>query len=192
MAGVSTTLQQFQRVGNLAFYDGFHQNYIYFKSLKGGVYQFKQPDGTYTDYKNKAYEILANKAVNDVVFQKDQFSLENPKSFLQESNYAKKFEQCLKIVHKGVEYETKNEIAYFKQRLKDFEDTFTKEDIKENPEVAKIHALLERGCTQDKIVDYQEFLALVNGLLSGFKEAYAIAKYEYKHIKRYKKRYLSR
>lgn len=175
----------FPKLRNLAFYDSFNPEYIYFQSLNSPWLKETKADGTPKriedpEYTKKRLEVIMSASQgNREQFKKNK---ETVNSFLQQSNYAAKFNQCLKVIQKGIEIESKNEIAYFKQQLANFEKTFTKEEIKQNPELQQIHELLTVSCKENSIIEYEEFLALVNGLLSGFREAYGIMKYEAKHI----------
>jgi len=104
---MSDAESRFARLANLAFYDGFNSHYVYFKSLNGKMYNDKNEDYTRARTRAQFDAIQGNRD-----FMKSEAT---KKSFLQDSNYEKKFNACLKLVREGIQYESKNEIAYFKQ-----------------------------------------------------------------------------
>lgn len=161
----------FKRLGNLAFYDGFNMNYVYYKSLENIDTDRNE------EYHNARINVLDSMGKGETKFKKDNLS-EN--LFL--NNNRGKITECLKVVQQGIEYETKNEIAYFKQRLNDFEKTFNEKDIEQIPALHQIKELFFSSIKENEIIDYNKFLSLVNILLSGLNNAKAVVSYEKKRI----------
>lgn len=160
--------KNFSRIGNLAFYDNWSPNYVYFNTLfyANTLYEY---DNNYWDYAEAS--MIAKRAENDAQAHSNIISFSEKES----NNYMlTQFNKISQFLNTAIIYEQKNEAEYFNQAQVKLKSSFTDEELNSISELKKILKLLNSN--QD--FDYLEFIKCINVLLQGGKNAKLIAQHE--------------
>lgn len=99
----------FNRIGNLAFYDGWKPNYIYFKSLLTA-------GETYSDSANNRWRTdlaspIANRAIADATAHSHLNGLSEEDASVA---MLERFNNICTFLQNAITYERNNEVGYFK------------------------------------------------------------------------------
>lgn len=121
------------------------------------------------EYNQYAHDI-GNKAKNSLSASGHMLDTED-------SRVLEQYEQLLKILSGAVEYERKNEIDYFNQKIKSFKEKFTKEEIAQIPSLAEIINNYQ-AAQPGEVFPYEELIILINELYQGLDNAKAVFQYE--------------
>ena len=166
---------RFNYIGNLAFYDGWKPNYIYFKSLLAA-------GETYSDSANNRWRTdlalpIANRAIADATSHShlNGLSEENASIAMLE-----RFNNICTFLQNAITYERNNEVSYFKQKYEQLKNTFTAEEQKTIPQLAELFEMFNPDNTKE--FDYTKFIALINVLQHGLDQTKVIANYEQQHL----------
>lgn len=165
----------FNRIGNLAFYDGWKPNYIYFKSLLTA-------GETYSDSANNRWRTdlaspIADRAIADATAHShlNGLSEEDASDAMLE-----RFNSICAFLQNAITYERNNEISYFKQKYEQLKNTFTSEEQKTIPQLAELFEMFNPNNTKD--FSYTKFITLINVLQHGLDQTKVIAGYEQQHL----------
>lgn len=165
----------FNRIGNLAFYDGWKPNYIYFKSLltAGETYS----DSTNNRWRTDLASPIADRAIADATAHSHLNGLSE-----QEASTAmlERFNTICTFLQNAITYERNNEISYFKQKYEQLKNTFTSEEQKTIPQLAELFEMFNPNNTKD--FSYTKFITLINVLQHGLDQTKIIADYEQQHL----------
>lgn len=168
---------EFREIGNLAFYDGWSCDYVYFKSLLH-IAQAQEKDnvikGTWNTQKAAK---VASEAVQDAQshLHLKKTQEENDKYFLE------KFNQIVKFLEEAITAEKANEDAYLDQLYADMIKTFSMAERKEIRALYELEQQLRKGKTEDHI-EYDTMNTLINVLLQGLDNTKTVLNYEEERI----------
>lgn len=166
----SNEINAWRQFGNLAFYPGFNSQFFYFDWLLSNYDAGRGPE-----YVAKANEIgeEAKTLLNQDNFLSSDFN--DDKALVQ------RYMKVLEVLKKSIQYERKNEIAYFTQKYQQLKEKFSKEAQNDNPDLKEIFDLLQKAIRGEDF-DYGAFMASINILLQGKDNAKAVIQYETKHL----------
>ena len=165
-------LNDFPHIGNLALYDGWKPNYVYFSSLLQAGMIFN-PEGNWNGEKAGS---IAAQAIADANAHSSIIT-NSPED--STTHFLLKFSEIIIFLKKAITFEQQNEKKYFAQKMNEIKSSFTREEIKTIKPLAQIVRQMEIG--YDKF-DYDAFITLINVLMSGVDNAKAIASHESKRI----------
>ena len=164
--------KSFQEMGNLAFYDTWQPEYVYFASLAHYANENNVGAGL------NAPEVAkrAKKAQEDAMAHINLNGMTDQDS---EKEFLDKFRTILNFLKQARNYELQNERRYFNQKLKMIYKTFSAEEQKKINELRELQIELKNG---KKVFDYKNFITLINALMSGMENAKLLAAHESKRI----------
>ncbi len=171
----NTKQTRFNYIGNLAFYDGWKPDYIYFKSLLAA-------GENYSDSENNRWRTdlalpIANRAIADATARShlNELSEEEASSAMLE-----RFNNICTFLQQAITYERNNEVRYFKQKYEQLKNTFTPEEQKTIPQLAELLNMFNPDTNQE--FDYTKFTTLINVLQHGLDQTKTIVDYEQQHL----------
>ena len=157
----------FQKYGNLLFFDSPQIDYFYFSSLL--------KEGRTPEYTQKAKEVAA------IGMSELQATPTFTETDTEEMPALQMLKDALNFLEQAVTYERNNEINYFKQKFTILKDSFSEAEKQYISEVADLENLFSNNNPES--FDYDHMLVLINILMSGIKETKAYARYEEDRIK---------
>ena len=165
----------FNYIGNLAFYDGWKPNYIYFKSLLTA-------GESYSDSENNRWRTdlalpIANRAIADATAYSHLNGLSEEDASIA---MLKRFNNICTFLQQAITYERNNEVRYFKQKYEQLKNTFTPEEQKTIPQLAELLNMFNPDTNQE--FDYTKFTTLINVLQHGLDQTKTIVDYEQQHL----------
>lgn len=178
MAVATPTQKQaaFSRLGNLAFYDGWSANYIYFKSLynAGKYYIVNNGPGAWDP--SQAGQI-AHQAISDAFSNQH---IKNNSKQDSEQYFEEQFTtKIIPFLEKACLYEEQNEKQWVELKYKEFKKVFQDDTEKLQP----IQQLMDMITKVEQGFDYKLYTTLINFILSGVQETQKIVSYEEERIK---------
>lgn len=170
----------FNYIGNLAFYDGWHPNYVYFKSLLAAGVTYS--DSERNRWRSDLAAQIAERAINDAQSHSTLVANSPDDSI---DNFSAKFKTIIQFLHKAYDYERRNEILYFEQKAEDLENNFSKEELEKIAPLKEFYQIIKtaQGSTTPDF-DYNKLISLINVLQSGLQNAAVTAEYESNRIKK--------
>lgn len=175
---IKKKISYFQHVGNLAFYDGWHSNYVYFKSLLAAGEYF-QTRTKYRPYSPRLAQPIAQKAISDATIAKN-FNGESEEDSI--SHFSQRFQDIINFLKQAYAYEVSTEKAFFTNKYNQLINTFSEEERENIPTIQECLLMLKAGEEQVESFDYQKFNTLINILIQGYENSQTIAKYEAKRL----------
>lgn len=165
----------FNQIGNLAFYDGWKPNYIYFKSLLTA-------GETYSDSANNRWRTdlaspIADRAIADATARSHLNGLSEKEA---SAAMLERFNNICTFLQNAITYERNNEINYFKQKYEQLKSTFTPEEQKTIPQLAELFEMFNPN--KDQEFNYTKFITLINVLQHGLDQTKVIVDYEQQHL----------
>ena len=170
----------FNQIGNLAFYDGWQPNYVYFKSLltAGITYSESEKNRWRTDLAAP----IAERAISDAQSHSTLVANSPDDSI---DSFSEKFKTIIRFLRKAYNYERKNEILYFEQKAKDLENNFSKEELEKIAPLKQFYRIIKTA--QGNLIsnfEYDKLISLINVLQQGLQNAAITAKYESDRIQK--------
>ena len=170
----------FNQIGNLAFYDGWHPNYVYFKSLltAGTTYSESEKNRWRSDLAAP----IAERAISDAQGHSTLVANSPDDSI---DDFSAKFKTIIQFLRSAYNYERRNEILYFEQKAKDLESNFSKEELEKIAPLRQFYRSIKtaRGSVTPDF-DYDKMISLINVLQQGLQNAAITAKYESDRIQK--------
>lgn len=171
----NTKQTRFNYIGNLAFYDGWKPDYIYFKSLLAA-------GENYSDSENNRWRTdlalpIANRAIADATARSHLNGLSEEEA---SSAMLERFNNICTFLQQAITYERNNEVRYFKQKYEQLRNTFTPEEQKTIPQLAELLNMFNPDTNQE--FDYTKFTTLINVLQHGLDQTKIIVDYEQQHL----------
>lgn len=163
----------FNQVGNLAFYDGWHPEYIYFNTLlKAGEY-FTTGTGP-RQYNPELAEPIAQQAITDAQIKANYNGLSQEDSI---AHFSERFTDIITFLKQAYDYELRTETAYFTNKYNQLINTFSEEERKNIPQIQECIDMIKNG--KDGVdFNYTKFTTLINILMQGYNNSKTIIKYE--------------
>lgn len=160
----------FKQIGNLAFYDGWHPDYVYFNTLLTIQNNEQFYHNSHSSYNIDKAAAFAAHAVSDAqrmqTFGTQEF---------HDNYFLKKLEIICTFLEKAIKIERKSEMNYFKELYNDLKNKFPDSD--DIPVLQKIYKTV-RQSLKNGAFDYEEFIMGINILKSGLNNAKTIFNYE--------------
>ena len=169
---------RFRQIGNLMFYDGWHPDYVYFKTLLKAKEYYPTGIGP-RPYDPEAAGIYADAAIRDAQAHANFNNLSEGDSI---DEFSQRFTDILAFLKKAYDYELKNETAYFAEKYQQLIDTFSEEERKNIPEIQQCIDMIKNG-TGKSDFDYMKFTSLINTIMQGYENAKTITQYEAVRLK---------
>lgn len=162
--------KDFAKMGNLAFYDGWNPNYVYFSSLANAGVVFQEGSSWDASAAGaKAAEAIGS-AKDNVNFSYSQEASEN--------YFLERITRIHMLLHQAMLTERRNEQAFFKEKYDKLVKSFSPEELKVIDELKEAKSMLD-GKEQ---FDYLKFISYINALMLGVENAKALAKHESQRI----------
>lgn len=170
----------FNQIGNLAFYDGWHPNYVYFKSLLTAGTTYSESERN--RWRSDLAAPIAERAISDAQGHSTLIANSPDDSI---DDFSAKFQTIIKFLRSAYDYERRNEILYFEQKAKDLENNFSKEELEKIAPLKQFYRAIKtsRG-SGISTFDYDKFISLINILQQGLQNAAITAKYESERIQK--------
>lgn len=161
---VDTNLDGFKILKNLYYYDGHYPSYFYFNSLIN--YRIQNNPA----YNAKADQVLAEgySALNNGFLSNNYTASQNDSKAMQS------LRTVMATLQNAIDYERKNELAYFKQKYALLKSGFNSKEFLQVKEIQE----LENIFSSPETFDYNRFLVLINSLIQGFENTKAVVDYE--------------
>ena len=165
----------FNQIGNLAFYDGWSPDYVYFKSLLN--YAWANPNqGTWnTEAAGAIAAQAAFDATGNAIFPGTSSQEESDMYFLQKMQY------IIAFLKKAIAYEQSNEKQYFDTLKKTLNKSFSVEEKKRIKQFDQLFSEIQLG-EQTGIVKLDKINTLCNLILAGKERAELILEHEEKRM----------
>ena len=167
----------FNRIGNLAFYNGWSPNYVYFKSLiNAGLVYNDSNNNPYTSWDGAAASEVAKVAIGHAQQGNNAFGYNEDEII---NKFMIKFQQIHIFLNAAIMYEQGVEKQFFKDKMKELESLFNKKELNEIKVLKDLARILD---TNGANFNYRVFISLINSILSGTQNAKVIAMHESKRI----------
>ncbi len=133
-------MADFKQVGNLAFYEGWRPNYVYFSSLLD--YANVMSDGHHGGWNPDLAMQIASHAVNDAKQHLNPGQMSEAESV---AHFTEKFEQIIQFLQSAIMFEQRNESAYIQELYDQLQNTFTAKERKEIKALMQLDKLLAKA-----------------------------------------------
>ena len=166
----------FKQLGNLAFYDGWSPNYVYFSSLLAMANSDNLNKKAWGGIDRQAASKIAAEAIGHAQ-QYSHLNGMNP----EEANDTMqlKMQQIINFLSSAITYEENNEKTYFQKKFIELSKTFTPNEI---AAIQPLQELMEGLKDQNSTDYYKNYISLINVLLNGLENTKTIAKRETERI----------
>ena len=182
MAGIATATtksQAFSNLGNLAFYDGWHPDYVYFKTLYNASVTFGLNKGPSPWDANTAGSI-AKMAIEDAQAHANlnQMSEEDSTAY-----FLIKFKEITDFLKQAIAAEEASENAYLEEKIKSFKSISNRKDTTKINKLQELEDLLIDAKTGEE-VPLDKINTLINVIQYGFKNARTLINYEQERVEK--------
>ncbi len=171
-------MADFKQVGNLAFYEGWRPNYVYFSSLLD--YANVMSDGHHGGWNPDLAMQIASHAVNDAKQHLNPGQMSEAESV---AHFTEKFEQIIQFLQSAIMFEQRNESAYIQELYDQLQNTFTAKERKEIKALMQLDKLLAKA-KESPSIEYDQINVLINVLMQGFSNMHTVLNYEEQRVKK--------
>lgn len=165
----------FSQIGNLAFYDGWSPDYIYFNTLYKADIKFDDNNTWDPELAGPVAQEAINAAKTHKFIKNN--SMEDSNRYFEERFTGD--QGIITILEKAYKYEYNNEKRWINEKIREIKLN-TKEYYDDLPAIKQ---LLDMISKIDQGIDYGALIVIINTILQGIKATSTITKHEEKRIK---------
>lgn len=166
----------FNQIGNLAFYDKWNPQYVYFKSLL--AYANTVSNNTHNGWNPEEAMKVASRAVSEAQTNANLHQMSEDDSI---TYFLDQFKKISSFLQQAIAAEEASENAYLQEKLKDINKIFTKKEQKQIKELQELKDALVEAKDGTK-VPLDKINTLINVIQYGFKSTRALIDYEEKRV----------
>lgn len=169
-------MASFNRVGNLAFYDGWNPNYVYFNSLLYANQTYGLKKGP-SPWDAQEAASIANRAISNA---KAHANFGDIRERGESNEYLfEQFKRIVQFLSRARKYELNNELNFFKDKFKELKVQFKDEEKNITKLIHMVQASLQ---SKNHAVNYRALITLINFVQQGIESTAKTASYEQERI----------